>query len=185
MNQDSADRNRTCGSSVGTADTIISPIASQLGQDDADQDMVDCDSVGTAVTTGNANDNYNFKTKKHYNCGNTKNAAHGNKLQLQQPKMIALRQDSNRKDKEKEDKDLEKLYKVCEKMAMVTGGTCGTTIILTIITGWLVYAPVTSSIDVTINGILILSSFAFMDNFYNKIFCCCKRLKQYTLRFSF
>ena len=85
--------------------------------------------------------------------------------------------DRKEKEKEKEKKREKsnnmKLFKLCKKMVVITCSTCITTIINTLLTGWLINVAVTTSIDVAINGICIMLSFAFLDKWFDIMCCCC------------
>ena len=87
-----------------------------------------------------------------------------------------LKYKRNKKEK-KYNKNIE-LFKVCKKMVIITCTTCISTIIATVLTGWLFNVAVTISVDVIINGICVLFSFRFMEKYF-QIFCypcnfCCK-----------
>ena len=64
------------------------------------------------------------------------------------------------------------LIEVCKKMTVITSTTCISTIVAIGLTGSLFNVAVTTTIDVSINGMSILLVFAFMERWYNIIFCC-------------
>ena len=67
-----------------------------------------------------------------------------------------------------------KLFFLCRKMTIITCTTCITTIMSTLLTGWLINVAVTTTFDIAINGICILFPFAFMNRYFDVICCCCK-----------
>ena len=67
------------------------------------------------------------------------------------------------------------LYKLCKKMVIITCTTCVTTIVSTLLTGWLINVSVTTTVDAAINGVCIMLSFAFLDEWFDLICCACQR----------